>query len=60
VDVFILHPYKRISPIQEAQMTTVLDENVHNLAVNGTFDDCQVFPPPHPLFNLADPHFRTL
>jgi len=40
--VFILHPYKRISPIQEAQMTTVLDENVHNLAVNGTFDDCQV------------------
>lgn len=42
VDVFILHPHKRISPIQEAQMTTVLDVNVHNLAVNGTFDDCQV------------------
>lgn len=42
VDVFILHPHKRISPIQEAQMTTVLDKNVHNLAVNGTFDDCQV------------------
>jgi len=42
VDVFILHPHKRISPIQEAQMTTVLDANVHNLAVNGTFDDCQV------------------
>jgi threonine synthase len=43
VDVFILHPHKRISPIQEAQMTTVLDKNVHNLALEGTFDDCQVF-----------------
>jgi threonine synthase len=41
VDVFILHPHKRISPIQEAQMCTVLDANVHNIAVNGTFDDCQ-------------------
>ncbi|KAI1494519.1 tryptophan synthase beta subunit-like PLP-dependent enzyme [Biscogniauxia mediterranea] len=41
VSVFILHPKGRVSPIQEAQMTTVLDENVHNLAVNGTFDDCQ-------------------
>ncbi|KAI1655746.1 threonine synthase [Daldinia decipiens] len=41
VSVFILHPKGRVSPIQEAQMTTVLDENVHNLAVKGTFDDCQ-------------------
>ncbi|WFD28227.1 threonine synthase [Malassezia nana] len=41
VHVFILHPQGRVSPIQEAQMTTVLDENVHNLAVPGTFDDCQ-------------------
>jgi threonine synthase len=48
VDVFILHPHKRISPIQEAQMTTVLDANVHNLAVNGTFDDCQVHSTPFP------------
>lgn len=39
--VFILHPKGRVSPIQEAQMTTVLDSNVHNLAVTGTFDDCQ-------------------
>ncbi|TFY60878.1 hypothetical protein EVJ58_g4867 [Rhodofomes roseus] len=31
----------RVSPIQEAQMTTVADANVHNLAVRGTFDDCQ-------------------
>jgi threonine synthase len=41
VSVFILHPRGRVSPIQEAQMTTVLDSNVHNLAVEGTFDDCQ-------------------
>ncbi|KAI9828111.1 MAG: threonine synthase [Thelocarpon impressellum] len=41
VSVFILHPKGKISPIQEAQMTTVLDTNVHNLAVEGTFDDCQ-------------------
>jgi threonine synthase len=42
VSVFILHPKGRVSPIQEAQMTTVLDANVHNIAVSGTFDDCQV------------------
>lgn len=42
VSVFILHPKGRVSPVQEAQMTTVLDDNVHNLAVTGTFDDCQV------------------
>lgn len=41
ISVFILHPKGRVSPIQEAQMTTVLDPNVHNLAVGGTFDDCQ-------------------
>ncbi|ORY93238.1 threonine synthase [Syncephalastrum racemosum] len=41
VSVFIMHPRGRVSPIQEAQMTTVLDKNVHNLAVEGTFDDCQ-------------------
>lgn len=43
VSVFIMHPKGKISPIQEAQMTTVPDENVHNLAVDGTFDDCQDF-----------------
>ena len=42
VSVFIMHPKGKVSPIQEAQMTTVLDANVHNLAVSGTFDDCQV------------------
>lgn len=41
VSVFILHPNGRVSPIQEAQMTTVLDKNVHNFSVEGTFDDCQ-------------------
>ncbi|PWN46619.1 putative THR4-threonine synthase, partial [Violaceomyces palustris] len=41
ISIFILHPKGRVSPIQEAQMTTVLDDNVHNLAVEGTFDDCQ-------------------
>lgn len=42
VSVFIMHPKGKISPIQEAQMTSVTDANVHNLAVDGTFDDCQV------------------
>jgi len=41
IHIFILHPYKRVSPIQELQMTTVLDANVHNIALRGTFDDGQ-------------------
>ncbi|KAK1752218.1 threonine synthase [Echria macrotheca] len=41
VTVAILHPKGRVSPIQEAQMTTCSDANVNNLAVKGTFDDCQ-------------------
>ena len=41
IDVFILHPKDRISPVQELQMTTVLDSNIHNVALEGTFDDCQ-------------------
>jgi len=36
-----MFPEGRVSAIQEAQMTTVLDANVHCLAVDGTFDDCQ-------------------
>lgn len=43
VSVFIMHPKGKVSPVQELQMTTVLDPNVHNLAVDGTFDDCQDF-----------------
>lgn len=41
VNIFILHPKGRVSPIQELQMTTVTDDNVFNLAVEGTFDDAQ-------------------
>jgi threonine synthase len=41
INIFILHPHKRVSPIQDLQMTTVVDPNVFNLAVQGTFDDCQ-------------------
>lgn len=41
IAIFILHPYKRVSPIQALMMTTVLDPNVHNLAILGSFDDCQ-------------------
>jgi len=41
IHIFILHPEGRVSPIQERQMTTVLDANVHNIAIRGTFDDGQ-------------------
>lgn len=41
VDIFILHPKGRVSEVQRRQMTTVLADNVHNLAVEGSFDDCQ-------------------
>lgn len=40
-DIFILHPKGRTSEVQRRQMTTVLDANVHNIALEGTFDDCQ-------------------
>jgi threonine synthase len=41
IRVFIMHPQGKVSRTQELQMTTVLDDNVYNLAVDGTFDDCQ-------------------
>ena len=41
INIFILHPLGRTSKIQALQMTTVTDANVFNIAVNGTFDDCQ-------------------
>ncbi|CED82100.1 Pyridoxalphosphate-dependent enzyme/predicted threonine synthase [Phaffia rhodozyma] len=41
ISIFMLFPKGRVSPIQEAQMTSVLDSNVHCIAVEGTFDDCQ-------------------
>lgn len=41
IRICILHPHQRVSKVQELQMTTADDENVLNLAVQGTFDDCQ-------------------
>lgn len=41
VDIYILHPKGRVSDVQRRQMTTIEDENVHNIAVEGSFDDCQ-------------------
>ncbi|AKJ64095.1 threonine synthase [Kiritimatiella glycovorans] len=41
IRIFIMHPRGRVSPVQERQMTSVLDGNVFNLAVEGSFDDCQ-------------------
>ncbi|KAL8966288.1 MAG: hypothetical protein Q9197_006070 [Variospora fuerteventurae] len=41
VSVFIMYPTGKVSTLQEAQMTTVTDENVHCLSVDGSFDDCQ-------------------
>jgi threonine synthase len=41
ITIFILHPYGKTSAVQALQMTTVTDANVHNIAVHGTFDDCQ-------------------
>ena len=41
VDIFILHPHQRVSEVQRRQMTTVIESNVHNIALEGNFDDCQ-------------------
>ncbi len=41
INIFILHPHGRVSPVQALQMTTVQEDNVFNLAIEGTFDDCQ-------------------
>ncbi len=41
IDIFILHPHNRVSDVQRRQMTTVLEDNVHNIAMEGNFDDCQ-------------------
>ncbi|MBD0416015.1 threonine synthase [Oryzicola mucosus] len=40
-DIFILFPHGRVSPVQQRQMTSSLAANVHALAVEGNFDDCQ-------------------
>jgi threonine synthase len=41
IDIFILHPKGRVSDVQRRQMTTATEANVHNIALEGTFDDCQ-------------------
>lgn len=41
IDIFIMFPEGKTSPIQERQMTSVLDANIHNLGIDGSFDDCQ-------------------
>jgi threonine synthase len=41
IEVFILHPHGRVSEVQRRQMTTVDAANIHNIAIEGTFDDCQ-------------------
>ncbi|MBB3060252.1 threonine synthase [Microbulbifer rhizosphaerae] len=41
IDIFILHPHNRVSEVQRRQMTTVLSDNVFNIALEGNFDDCQ-------------------
>ena len=41
IDIYILYPNNKVSPLQELQMTTVADSNVHCVAVDGSFDDCQ-------------------
>jgi len=41
VEIFMLHPSGRVSDVQRRQMTTVLSPNVHNLAIDGSFDDAQ-------------------
>lgn len=41
VDIFILHPHNRVSEVQRRQMTTALSDNIHNIAIEGNFDDCQ-------------------
>lgn len=41
ISITILHPKGRTSDIQRRQMTSVIEDNVHNIAIEGTFDDCQ-------------------
>lgn len=41
VDIFILHPHQRVSEVQRRQMTSAISDNIHNIAIEGNFDDCQ-------------------
>ena len=55
VEVIILHPKGRVSDVQRRQMTTVPSANVHNVAIEGSFDDCQALVKAM----FADESFRT-
>ncbi len=41
IEIFMIHPHERISDVQRRQMTTILTPNVHNIAIQGSFDDAQ-------------------
>jgi threonine synthase len=41
IDIVMLYPFGRVSEVQQRQMTTVASANIHNVAIEGTFDDCQ-------------------
>jgi len=41
INCYVLHPKNKISNIQKAQMTTIYNSNIHNIEIDGTFDDCQ-------------------
>ncbi|MGH1456428.1 MAG: threonine synthase [Alphaproteobacteria bacterium] len=55
IDIFILHPKGRVSDVQRKQMTSINQPNVHNIAIKGSFDDCQNMV--KAMFN--DPEFRA-
>lgn len=41
INIYIMHPHNRVSDVQRRQMTTVISDNIHNLAIKGNFDHCQ-------------------
>ena len=41
IEIFMIHPHERVSDVQRRQMTTILAPNVHNIAIQGSFDDAQ-------------------
>lgn len=55
--IFVMHPHHRTSDVQRRQMTTVIEPNVHNIAIEGTFDDCQALL--KAMFNDGDFRRRT-
>ena len=42
INIYVMFPEGKTSPVQELQMTSILDDNVHNISVKGSFDDCQL------------------